>query len=153
MIKNLQYLNTTPEVREELTEAAVTFKENENITFTIIAANKDLIILQINQHANTTKSYLTGKELRNIAKELFEPFFPNHIIRYGAIPYFEPKTSIVTPEWISSNLYRRSISIKGIEKTTGIERKQLKAWINGENPMGASVKAMFYFMLNENHSK
>lgn len=146
-VKNMHYLSgyLSKEESNELEQGAHQYERHVNITFKILEANSKQLIVEVRQERNSLGEYLSSKELTVRAKELFERFFPDQDIHTRPKPYHEPPPDQVTPKWIRDRMNRDKVSLKKLEKITGIDKSNLSNWVNGNRPMSQPVKAMFYF--------
>lgn len=149
-VKNLHYLSgyLPDEKADALEQGAHQYRRHSNITFKVLKANKDEVIVEVRQGRNALDEYLSSKELTVRAKELFERFFPGHDIHTRPKPYHSPPPDDVTPEWIQERMRRHQVSLKKLQKVTGIDKSSLSNWVNGNRPMSQPVKAMFYFFFS-----
>lgn len=147
-VKNLHYLSgyLPKEKTGELEQGASLYQRHANITFKILKANKDELIVEVRQGRNAQGKYLSSKDLTARANELFSRFFPDRDIHTRPKPYHSPPPDEVSPEWVQDHMNRQKVSLKKLEKNTGIDKTNLSAWVNGTRPMSQPVKAMFYFL-------
>lgn len=157
-IKNIHLISgILPEENiDDLQQGAFLYKRHANITFKIISVdtarvdsnNADIpkeLIVEVRQGRNSTAEYLSVEDLVERAKSLFSRFFPDHDIHARPRPYSRPPTEDVTPEWIQDRMNENKVSLKRLEKDTGLDKTNLSAWVNGKRPMSQPVKAMFYY--------
>lgn len=130
----------------KLEGGAALHKRHSNIEFKILSVSDNDIVVQVVQDKHLSGNYADQKTLAQRGKELFKPFFPNHDIHAHATVYFEPPTSLVTPEWINRQMTEYSVKIKDLVKETGIDKTNLSAWLGGHREMSQPVKAMFFYL-------
>lgn len=131
---------------QKLEAGAAQHKRYSNIEFKILSVSDNDIVVQVVQDKHLSGNYADQKTLAQRGKELFKTFFPDYDIHAHATVYFEPPSSVVTPEWIEKQMTEYSVKIKDLVKETGIDKTNLSAWINGLREMSQPVKAMFYYI-------
>lgn len=164
-IKNLHRLQKTganEDQLEALQVAAAQFQRHANITFKVLEVDSgtveignpstgetthksrvDVIVVEARQGKNSLNKYLSDKELIERAKGLFGRFYKEVHVRPK--PYQSPLVDVVNPQWLQQQLNQHKVSLKQLEKDTGIDKSNLSNWVNGNRPMSQPVKAMFYY--------
>ena len=131
-----------------LDEAAALHLRFSNITFKVISASPDGLIIQTRQGKHLSENYADANRLVELTKELFTKFINDTVpLTVHPVPYIMAITEVVDPQWISENMLKLGVKIKDISTDTGIDKTNLSAWINGVRPMSQPVKAMFYYFI------
>lgn len=148
-LKNIHYLSLNEEDKKNLDKSAGVYAANANITFKVLKADEEELVVEVRQGKNPKDKYLQVSELIKRAKDLFGHFFPDHNIHVRPSPYKRPPVDQVDPDWITDRMNKSGISLKQIEEDTGVDKTNLSAWINGKRPMSQPVKAMFYLYFSD----
>lgn len=122
-------------------------QSEEKIRFHILEADSFELTLRVTQGKLSQGDQKSGKELSDLAKALFQRYFPLQTVYTRPIPYKEIPAEEITWQLLSWKLSERGISFDQISKETGIPRKQINDWVSGAEPMDAVTRAMFYYML------
>jgi hypothetical protein len=92
-IRNIELLTTLAEEDRVLLElAALVHKQNFAIIYKVLELNSDILTISVKQYQHWRSDYYTSKQLADIAKSMFRPFFPDHQIHTRPYP-FTPKAS------------------------------------------------------------
>lgn len=146
-IKNLFKIKDllSPEQVEKLEAGAHLYRRHTNIEIKVISVSDSELVVRITQGKNLAGKYLTAKELRDRAKDLFAVFFPNLAIHVHAVEYKEPVVSAVDHKWVNEQMKQLGIRAKDIVDDTGIIKTSISAWLSGNKPMSQIAKAFFYY--------
>ena len=137
----------TEEQVDKLERLALQYQRYSRIFFKVVSVDKEekILILSVYQEKSPLENYLTDKELRERAQELFSPFFEGYTLNIGATIYTESPAEEVTPEWIQERMNRYKVGGKQLVKDLGIAKAEISALINGHREMGIRTKGLFYY--------
>lgn len=92
-IRNIELLTTlTEEDRVLLELTALVHKQNFAITYKVLELTADILAISVKQYQHWRSEYYTSKQLADLAKSMFRPFFPDHQIHTRPYP-FNPQAS------------------------------------------------------------
>ncbi|MGV4404931.1 hypothetical protein ACQ1PF_07865 [Ornithobacterium rhinotracheale] len=143
-IKNI-HLVTDEKIKEELEHRAFFSQRFARVEFKIKSLTDDEIVIRVTQGKNPSGNFFDKKRLIEIVNENFSPYFPSHKIIAHATPYKEPKTEVVTPEWIQEKKKKHKLTLKQMCEDLGIAKGDVSANVSGLKPLSNRTKAMFYY--------
>lgn len=154
-IKNLHLLpqSFSPDAIEKMEYAATEHRRHNGIVFKIIEYNAKTkkVVIQIRQEKNAAGVYHNKKRLLEIVPETFGRFFPGIKISVQPIPYQESPVNKIDIAWVKDKMLTTGTKLKDIEADTGLNYTYLSSLINGNEPLGQSMKAMFfYYFMSKN---
>jgi hypothetical protein len=147
-IKNIHMLELLDNDLKRLEFGASLHLRMSNIRFKIIEVTEHGITLRVAQGKHLSENYADKKALVELARELFQKFFPDKKIHPQAIAYKANPITQITAKWVKQKMESLNLGVNDIVKDTGVDKTNISAWANGTRPMSQPVKAMFYHYLN-----
>ena len=93
-IRNIELVTTLIEedcVLLELT--ALVHKQNFAIIYKVLELTSDILAISVKQYQHWRSDYFTRKQLNEMTKSMFRPFFPDHQIITRPYPFIPPASS------------------------------------------------------------
>lgn len=85
-----------------------------------------MLVVKISQKDNEAQKYLSAKELRECAKDVFEGIVPDNTkLHIGAVPYTQDSMSEISIEWIKEQQNKFGISDAELAKFVNIDQANL----------------------------
>lgn len=147
-IKNIHLLELLGNDLKKLEYGASLHLRMSNISFKILEVTENAIALRVSQGKHLSENYADKKALVDLARELFQKFFPDKKIHPQAIAYEANPITQITAKWVKQKMESLDLGVNDIVKDTGVDKTNISAWANGTRPMSQPVKAMFYHYLN-----
>jgi len=132
---------------EKMEYAATEHRRHNGIVFKIIEYNAKTkkVVIQIRQEKNAAGVYHNKKRLLEIVPETFGRFFPGVKISVQPIPYQESPVNKIDIAWVKDKMLTTGTKLKDIEADTGLNYTYLSSLMNESDPLGQTMKALFYY--------
>ena len=116
-----------------------------DVYFKLVDIGEQALEVRVTQGRRQAEAGFTGKQLADLAKQLFAPFFPGWQIDAGAVVATNIACNVVTPAWIVLQLQKYRVRLHTISKETGIPDNVLRNILHGKGKLTQPLKAMFWY--------
>lgn len=145
-MKGIELLSFLTDDQKKLLEVSeINYKRYGRIYISIVSFNGSVLVVKISQKDNEAQKYLSAKELRERAKDVFEGIVPSNIkLHIGAVPYTQDSMSEISIEWIKEQQNKFGISDAELAKFVNIDQANLFRIFN-QRGLTKIHKALFYY--------
>lgn len=134
------------EQKKDLEHYAYQYAKFWRVFFKILKVDENEIIIRVEQEKKPDNAtYFTAKELNDKTRDLFSKYFNGFTLHINPVPYQNPKTEIVSAEWVKKQMQKYHIKSKILAEELGLSKSEISLYLSGGNPLGGRSKAMFYY--------
>lgn len=145
-MKGIELLSFLTDDQKKLLDVSeINYKRYGRIYISIVSFNGSMLVVKISQKENEAQKYLSAKELRERAKDVFEGIVPDNTkLHIGAVPYTQDSMSEISIEWIKEQQNKFGISDAELAKFVNIDQANLFRIFN-QRGLTKIHKALFYY--------
>lgn len=144
-MKGIELLTLTDEQKNLLKTSELNYKRYARIYISIISYDGAILTVKISQKENEVGKYLSGKDLRERAKEVFKDIVPEGVrLHIGAVPYTADYMEEITVDWVRAQQAKSGISDADLAKFVNIDQANLFRIFN-QRGLTKIHKALFYY--------